>query len=303
MFTTIYIITLVFLAIFFFNFAPGGIPTEIRYLFTGYYFINDGVLNKGDKRCSLEAFRTCKENNFAIKTTIQLTKDRQIVVYPNQTLKKDFDLDTAISDLDFEQLKQYNIILLKDLLDLINGEVPLLLELKSGLNNEVLCEDTLSALTAYDHKNVGIASFHTGILAWFKKKAKRHYRGAISAPGADFIHLSSFQKFAVSNLFNNSVSRPNFVLYRKGKESFLLKIIYKLGFDKGIWLIEDKQEAKELETKRDLIIIEGFTPDINRYYTPEIKFKKQEDTQIDDDKIINEEDTDSDIDDIDTDDE
>ena len=62
------------------------------------------------------------------------------------------------------------------------------------------------------------------------------------------------------NLFNNSVCKPNVILYRNKPESFFVRFAYSLGVMNGTWTITDRAEGEKLQEKKDIIICRGYMP-------------------------------------------
>ena len=242
-------------------FSGGGSPRAVREMFFGRYYADKGVLSADDKPNTLQSFQNCIDKGIAIKTDVHLAADRKLVVCADNNLSKNYGVDKNTWEASLEELTALGIPTLEELLDLVEGKVPVILELKPGSQNDILCRFTADAFKEYDHGNISIASFHRGLLAWFKTIEKTIFRGIISAPAKSFKALSPVDKFLVGNLANNSVCRPHYVLYREGSESIFVRFAYSLGIVKGVWDVKSKENAKNLEATKDMIVFSGFTPD------------------------------------------
>ena len=86
------------------------------------------------------------------------------------------------------------------------------------------------------------------------------YSVAVAAPAQDFTRLPKTQAFMTGNLFNNSVCKPNVILYRNKPESFFVRFAYSLGVMNGTWTITHRAEGEKLQEKKDIIICRGYMP-------------------------------------------
>ena len=80
-----------------------------------------------------EAIKLAKDKNYIIEIDIHLNKDNQIIVFHDYNTKRITKKDMIIEESNYNDLNKQNIIhipLLKEILKLINGKVPLLIEIK-----------------------------------------------------------------------------------------------------------------------------------------------------------------------------
>lgn len=246
-------------------FSGGGSARTQREIFYGTYYAEDAVTCPEDVPNSRESIEKCINAGMGIKTSVHATKDRRAVVSTYDDLSKEYGVDKKISQCDLEELEALGIMALPQLVELVDGQVPLILELKSGENNEKLCRYTADIIISSGHKNIGVTSFHTGMISWFKEKEKKIFRGLTSAPAKDFKFLSKVDRFMTGNLMSNSVCRPQFVLYRNKPQSIFVKFAFAIGLVKGIWTITDENEGKRLEEEKDMIVCRGFMPEHPHY--------------------------------------
>lgn len=261
----IYLFLALLIFVFLLNmFSGGGSARTQRQIFHGNYYAEDAVTSEDDKPNSRESIEKCIENGLGIKTELFITADRQVVVSAYDDLSRQYDVDKKISESDLDDI-QDTVMTLPQLIELVDGRVPMILELKTGINNELLCRYTADAIKASGHANIGVASFHSGIISWFKTREKKIFRGLIAAPASDFRSLSKFDRFMVGNMLSVSESRPQFALYRNKPQDALAKLIFKLGTIEGVWTLTDKEEAKALESSKTMIVCRGFMPEMPHY--------------------------------------
>ncbi len=261
-----YIFFLLLAVVFIFNlFSGGGSARILRKQFYGNYYAEDAVTDRNDKPNSKEAIEKCINAGLGIKTTVHSSKDKRAFVSTYDDLSREYGIDKKISESDSEELESLGIMPVAQLIEIIDGRVPVVIQLTPGENNEALCRYVADAINACPHTNIGVTSFHTGMISWFKQKEKKIFRGLTSAPAKDFVALPAMERFLTGNLVYNSISRPQFVLYRNKPMSILVKFAFAIGLIRGIWTITDKAEGEKLEAKKDMIVIRGFMPERPHY--------------------------------------
>ena len=94
---------------------------------------------------SLPAFGSAIELGLAIELDIHLSQDGQIVVFHDDTLKRMTGEDKFVKYLNYDEIKSYRlndteyyIPLLSEVLSLVKGKVPILIEIKTNNNMKKL---------------------------------------------------------------------------------------------------------------------------------------------------------------------
>ncbi len=289
--TLLLIILLLFFlltVLFVFLIAPARANAELRRQFTGSRFAHRGLHSK-DKSVpenSLSAFRLAVENGYGIELDIRFTKDKQLVVFHDDTLLRMCGTDRRVDEFTYEELQAFHLLdsteqipLFSEVLSLVDGQIPLLVEIKTGPENALLCSQAYALLRQY-HGPYCIESFHPMIVRWFKKNAPQILRGQLSAPPQAFEGtLSRVSAFLLSHLLTNFLARPHFIAYHKGKAPFPVRLCQKLGAMRAVWTLRDEDYADasitksypnktlgsnrkpvELFRENDMIIFEFFRP-------------------------------------------
>ena len=108
--------------------------------FCGLLFAHRGLWSGRERipENSLPAFRRAVAAGYAIELDVQLTKDGQAVIFHDNTLHRMCGVQGNVHDYTFLELQQFSldntkekIPLLSQVLQLVNGQVPLLIELKT----------------------------------------------------------------------------------------------------------------------------------------------------------------------------
>lgn len=257
---TILLLLLALSVLFVFLIAPAHVNAELRRQFTGCRFAHRGLHSK-DKSVpenSLAAFRLAVENGYGIELDIRFTKDKQLVVFHDDTLLRMCGTDRRVDEFTYEELQTFRLLdsteqipLFSEVLSLVNGQIPLLVELKAGPENALLCSHAYNMLQQY-HGPYCIESFHPMIVHWFKKNAPQILRGQLSAPSHTFEGtLSRVTAFLLSHLLTNFLARPHFIAYHKGKAPFPVRLCQKLGALRAVWTLRDEDYTNESIVQSD----------------------------------------------------
>lgn len=227
--------------------------------------------NKGDApENSMLAFQKAIDNSYGIEFDIRLSKDKQIVIFHDDNLKRMTGIDDLVENLNYEDLKDIKLLdtnqtipLFSVLLKLVDGRVPLIVELKcSSKDYKQLAIRTNNILKSYDGIYC-VESFNPHAMSWFKYNNRDVIRGQLST--GKFNNLNNkFLSFMLSNLLFNFVSRPNFIAYDHNYRSNLF-----LKLQKYMWNVKMvAYTVKNLEAYKinkeffDCIIFEAFKPEL-----------------------------------------
>ena len=133
---------------------------------------------------TLKAFERAIKNNYIIELDVHLLKDGEIIVYHDDNLKRLTGINKKVKDCTLSEIKQYkikgteNIPTLKEVLTLVDGKVPLIIELKYDNKVGLLEEKLVKYLDNYQGK-FAIKSFHPMSVRWFYKHRENYIRGQL----------------------------------------------------------------------------------------------------------------------------
>lgn len=216
---------------------------------------------------SLPAFQAAVDAKYGIEFDLQLSKDEQIVIYHDDKLTRGCGLDKRVEECTFDELQQLSLFgtsekipLFTDVLKIVDGKVPLVIELKQGTRNGLLCQKALEILRSYKGEYC-IESFNPLMIAWFRKNAPDIMRGVLSGKAAGFKEfVNSFTAFLLSHCLINFLARPHFIAYHVQKSSPLVKLADKLGAMRFVWTANPSEDIEELEHHNDTVIFENYLP-------------------------------------------
>lgn len=268
-FIIIALILVVLFVLYAFLLAPGRQTQKDSVLYKAKY-AHRGLHSK-DKTIpenSLTAFSKAVEAGYGMELDINLTTDNQVVVFHDDTLLRVCGVDKAVADCSYEELMQYRLLgtdekipLFTEVLELIGGHVPLVVELKHTKRNKELCEHAAQLLDEYTGPYC-IESFHPGIVKWFRKNRPNVIRGQLSAGLKNYKGLPLYQGVLLSSLLTNFMTRPHFAAYRHEDSHHKLRLnLYRMFGGKLIaWTVRDTNDIGYCEKYFDSIIFEFFTP-------------------------------------------
>lgn len=227
-----------------------------------------------DNRCyvpenSLLAFQKAIDHGYGIELDVQLTKDKIPVVAHDYSLNRVCGKDIKISDLTYEELTQYKLFnskegipTLEETLTLVDGQVPLMIELKVGLSYKETCRQIASVLKNYKG-HYCIISFSPLVLQWFREQMPTVIRGQLSTNFfKDHIDGTPTIKFMLSHLLLNFLSRPDFISYScKYESNPSLRLCKNLfGAPIALWTIKNEVQYNEVIQNYNIIVFDSFLP-------------------------------------------
>ena len=175
-----------------------------------------GLFTAGTEReeNTLPAITAAIELGYAIEIDVQVTADKKIMVFHDFTLERLTGGHGRLADLLYSEIKQHivgatklPIPTLKEVLDTVNGQSPLLIEVKSKHEQDIrpICEGVREFVQGYKG-HVAIMSFDPRIISWFRKHAPDIIRGWVISKEA----LDGFK----ANLMRPYImwqSKPDFI--------------------------------------------------------------------------------------------
>ncbi len=209
---------------------------------------------------------------YAVEVDLQCAADRVPVVFHDETLDRltpesgpvAARTAAALTAIPLRGSKD-RILSLPALLDLVNGYVPLLIEVKSTWTREGKYEANIALLLASYPGPVAVMSFDPHCVAAFKEIAPALPRGLIAERFSDrahWPHLTPWQRFAMRNLLTSAIARPHFIAYDIKALPALAPFIAQTLFGLPLltWTVRTNEERERALRYADAMIFEGVTP-------------------------------------------
>ncbi len=188
--------------------------------FVGREYAHRGLHNQNIPENSLRAFEKAVEQGLGIELDLQLSKDGKVVVFHDFTLNRVVGINGKVLDYTAEELSEMplnghsdGIPTLEQVLQVVDGKVPLIIELKIPGFNLSVCPKAFEILDRYAGRYC-VESFHPFALDWLRKNRPNVLRGQLSSNF--FGHKeggNKLQLFAVKNLLLNVIAKPDFIAY------------------------------------------------------------------------------------------
>ncbi len=252
--------------------APGYLPQEKRAPFLRRNFAHRGLYEKDQSvpENSMTAFRLACEAGYGIELDIQLSKDGRVVVFHDDEINRACmpgeDAPIRADSLTWEELQLLNLFgtdemipLFADVLALVAGRVPLIVELKTSARRAELCESAVNLLSVYDGPFC-VESFDPRIVSWFRFHAPDIVRGQLAEQPSKYVtdeKMSTIGGAFLGNTLGNFAARPHFIAYRLGPKPSAVRIAELMGAMKFGWT----SHAPTSEQVCDAVIFEHYRPE------------------------------------------
>jgi len=198
------------------------------------HYIHRGLARKNFKENTLSAFKYSFKKKYGIETDLQVTKDDQLICFHDFNLRKKFNLNKNVKDINYSSLKKISnkrkapVPKLEDLLRISRNKYPLLLEIKPLLTKHNLLnliklvkktkkygifsfkEKNLINLHKLNKKlNLGLLFLSTSNLKTIKSKSKKPY-----------VKFLGLEKSFLSNKKIDLIKKPIYYYTIKNKNLF-----------------------------------------------------------------------------------
>ncbi len=217
---------------------------------------------------SMAAFRNAIEKGYTIELDVQFTKDKELIVFHDDDLSRLTNDNRKVKDVNYQELKNLKlentdekIPTLKEVVEMVDNQVPLIIEIKDGEDIIGLSEKTYNIMKNYKGR-YAIQSFNPFILEWFKNNASEVIRGQLSGTfREDAESLKFYEKFVLKNLLLNFKSKPNFIAYElDGVNNLSVKLLKGRNYPIISWTIENEEHMKKAYESTDNIIFDNILP-------------------------------------------
>ena len=186
-------------------------------LFTDY--AHRGLHGSGIPENSLAAFAKAAGNGHGIELDLQLSSDGQVMVFHDYSLKRMTGCDRLLAELTADELRELRlgdtdekIPFFTEVLELISGRVPMLIELKGENADTSVCSAAFELLKDYTGEYC-VESFNPFLLRWFRKNASPIMRGILVTNVSKEKKKHNPLNFALGNMLTNALARPDFIAY------------------------------------------------------------------------------------------
>ena len=262
------IVLLVLILLYLFLIAPRLWKKPDRTPYMGVHYAHRGLFdNKSDApENSLAAFQKAVDAGYGMELDVQLSKDKQLVVFHDATLKRMCGVEGNVWDYTLEELKQFTLAdsdqripTFEEFLAVVDGKVPFILEFKLDVAQTIVCEKANEMLKDYMGVYC-IESFHPLALMWYRKNRPDVLRGQLCE---EFFRTKQYRKkplfWVLSYLVFNFLTRPDFIAYNHEHAQNISRRLCKgMGALSVAYTIKSQEEYEKAKDKFDLFIFDSF---------------------------------------------
>ncbi len=199
---------------------------------------------------SIVSFKEAIKNEYPIELDVRLTKDNKVVVFHDKNLLRLCNINKLVKDTNYSELKDYKLLntnnyipLLEEVLKIVNGKIPIIIELKIDRKNFTLEREVIKFLNNY-HGLYAIQSFSPLSIIYFKMKYPHIIRGLL-IKNNKYLGLYSL------------ITKPNFISYNIKRVSKNKILKYKNKYLLLGWTVKNKEEYLRNKDICDNLICEN----------------------------------------------
>lgn len=226
---------------------------------------------KGVIENSASAVKAAMGKGYAVEVDLQCAAEHMPVVFHDATLDRLTAESGPLAARNVETLQAVKmrgsgdyILSLPDLLDLVAGYVPLVLEVKSTWTGDGKLERNIAKILESYAGPVAVMSFDPYAVAAFRRAAPTLPRGLV-AGRFDHEHwpdLTAAQRLAMRHLLTSTFAWPHFIAYDIAALPAAAPLIAKVAFGLPLltWTVRNVTDRERALRYADAMIFEGIEP-------------------------------------------
>lgn len=230
------------------------------------YIAHRGLHDETAPENSLLAFQKAIDKGYAIELDVRMLGDGTVIVFHDEQISRMTSGDKYIQNLTKSDLDKFTLLntdqkipTFEEALELINGQVPVLVEIKNEGKVGELERKVCKILSEYKGE-FAVQSFNPYTIEWFKVNAPTFTRGILSSYFKN-VKLPFFKKGVLKRMPLNRMCDPQFISYNyQDIPNRFVKKYDKLPLI--TWAVPSQQEYEKVVKHCDNIIFEDFEPKI-----------------------------------------
>ncbi len=217
-----------------------------------------GVHNMEVPENSICAFKIALKKKYIIEFDVHLLKDNTVIVFHDDNLFRMTGINKNLCDCTYDDIKNlhlknsnYKIPTLDEVLRLINGKVPIIIELKYDRKVGLLEKEVSKLLDNYNGLFC-IKSFNPFIVRWFRKNRPKYIRGLLISDK----HRTIIEKLCQS-FIAGAICKPDFIScnYKLSDNKQILKYMKRIPV--LAWTIKNGKNYQKYRDKFYNLIVEN----------------------------------------------
>ena len=239
----------------------------VDYAHRGLWNTNDpGEENRPEN--SLAGFRAAVEKGYGIELDVHLTADGHLVVHHDDSLKRLTGVDVIIAKSTLAEIRACRlpngepVPTFDELLAVVDGRVPLVVEVKVEGNADALSQAVYERMQRYDGPWC-MESFDPRAVGWFRRNAPEVIRGqlAFNNAGKGKTWRLWWRNIFIASMLQNLWGRPDFMALDHKTEKLWCLPTLLLRWMKPwyvAWTVRSQADMDALRGRYDLQIFEKF---------------------------------------------
>jgi glycerophosphoryl diester phosphodiesterase len=214
------------------------------------------------------AFTAAAAGGYGIECDVQISADGEAMVHHDDTLGRLTDGAGALREMSAADLKRVpfratadRMMTLGELLDLVAGRTPLLIELKSRFDGDLQLAERAAKLLAGYSGPAAVMSFDPTPVIVLRQIATGLVRGIVAErryEPPEWAFLNASQRLSLLLLLHGWRSRPDFVAYRVDDLAGLPpRAVRLLGVPLLTWTVRTERQRAMAARLADQVIFEG----------------------------------------------
>lgn len=239
-------------------------------LFKKKYFAHRGLHDNESEapENSMAAFCKAVAADYGIEFDVHVTRDGIPVVFHDFKLERICGASGNVEDYTYEELQKFTLCQteeripkLEEVLSMVQGRVPLIIEIKSEKADVSECAIIDRVLQRYNGAYC-IESFNPIVLCWYRLHRNEIVRGQLASNFRIDGENHSILYFFLTHLLLNFLTGPDFIAYNhRFREEPGRRICRKLYCNPAVaWTVKSREELEEIKCAFDVFIFEGFMP-------------------------------------------
>ena len=218
---------------------------------------------------SMAAFAGAVEAGYGIELDVQLSRDGIPIVFHDNTLNRMCGVEGKPSDYTYEELQAFPLLetqeripRLQEVLELVGGKVPLIVEFKIEWRDVSVCVAADALLREYQGTYC-IESFNPMALLWYRRNNNRIMRGQLSdAFFREKIYAGGLYVI-LQGMLLNFMTKPDFIAYNHKHADILSRCICRNLYRNlsVAWTVQSEEELTLARKNFDLFIFDSFLPE------------------------------------------
>jgi glycerophosphoryl diester phosphodiesterase len=261
-------VLILFFALYLFAVRPRRARKSARY-FATFNYAHRGLHDARLPENSTGAFEAACRAGYGIELDVRLSRDGVAMVFHDDTLKRMCGIDRRVDELTAEELSRiplagssYTIPTFADVLALVRGRVPLLVEIKGLFDAARVCEVAAPLLDDYRGPYC-IESFSPFAVRWFCRHRPLVVRGQLTEHYfANRGKKKTPAMLAMQLLLTNFLTKPDFIAFNLRDRKYLpFRIATRLYSAKAFaYTVKSVSDEEKCCGYFDALIFEGYLP-------------------------------------------